>query len=360
MSNRNMLLCAMSATLLSGAPGAVASYGLKFEVRLPGQTTWQESVFLINISGGTVEFRVGVYVDPLAPITVPDGTGNAVAMARFIGSTRLSGILAEDVIKDLKLLAPDAGPELMQVSGNRVGTSSILSFAQQIFPGPLPTAPKFYNPLYQGVIVVKDCMSPRLIEVRAASFGASGQPGLTFYTDASPVNKQIGIPPFSRSDEVANIYVQATGQAPTIVGPVSQHACVGGAAELSIEASGPNSESYDFHWRKNGTYIPGATSKTLFFPFVRASDRGTYTCVVFGYDCASSQSAQLFVCIADFNCDNVVDDADFSTFAVGYNLLDCADPSMPTGCLSDLNSDGFVDDADFQLFVPAYNTLACP
>ena len=65
-------------------------------------------------------------------------------------------------------------------------------------------------------------------------------------------------------------------------------------------------------------------------------------------------------CRADLNGDNVVDDADFVLFAAAYNILDCADPSMPAGCPADLNGDGFVDDADFVIFVGAYNELVCP
>lgn len=66
------------------------------------------------------------------------------------------------------------------------------------------------------------------------------------------------------------------------------------------------------------------------------------------------------VCIGDLNHDGQVDDADFQSFAVAYNILDCADPTMPVGCPSDLNGDGLVDDADFQVFVIAYDTLLCP
>lgn len=65
-------------------------------------------------------------------------------------------------------------------------------------------------------------------------------------------------------------------------------------------------------------------------------------------------------CPADFNHDNQVDDSDFTVFVVGYNLLDCADPSMTLGCPADVNYDGFVDDADFVVFVAAYNELLCP
>lgn len=66
------------------------------------------------------------------------------------------------------------------------------------------------------------------------------------------------------------------------------------------------------------------------------------------------------LCPADLNSDTVVDDLDFQLFAAAYNILDCADPSMPAGCPADLNSDAFVDDADFSIFVVAYDVLLCP
>ncbi|MGH7244211.1 MAG: PEP-CTERM sorting domain-containing protein [Phycisphaerales bacterium] len=65
-------------------------------------------------------------------------------------------------------------------------------------------------------------------------------------------------------------------------------------------------------------------------------------------------------CPADFNHDGVVEDSDFTIFVAGYNILDCADPTMTPGCPADMNGDGFVDDADFVQFVVAYNALLCP
>lgn len=65
-------------------------------------------------------------------------------------------------------------------------------------------------------------------------------------------------------------------------------------------------------------------------------------------------------CSGDLNGDGLVDDSDFVLFVAAYNILDCADPTMPAGCPSDLNGDGFVDDADFVIFAGAYNDLLCP
>ncbi|MBX3380024.1 MAG: hypothetical protein KF805_08000 [Phycisphaeraceae bacterium] len=65
-------------------------------------------------------------------------------------------------------------------------------------------------------------------------------------------------------------------------------------------------------------------------------------------------------CPGDLNNDGFVDDSDFVIFLASYNILDCADPSMPAGCPADFNRDGFVEDADFVIFVGAYNQLLCP
>lgn len=71
-------------------------------------------------------------------------------------------------------------------------------------------------------------------------------------------------------------------------------------------------------------------------------------------------TATTSACPGDINNDGFVDDADFIFFVQGYNILDCADPSMPPGCPADFNHDGFVDDADFLIFVVGYNELVCP
>jgi hypothetical protein len=65
-------------------------------------------------------------------------------------------------------------------------------------------------------------------------------------------------------------------------------------------------------------------------------------------------------CVGDLNFDGLVDDNDFVDFVFAYNILDCADPSMPMDCPADFNFDGVVDDSDFVEFVLAYSELLCP
>ncbi|MBL8887709.1 MAG: hypothetical protein JNK16_13705 [Phycisphaerales bacterium] len=77
---------------------------------------------------------------------------------------------------------------------------------------------------------------------------------------------------------------------------------------------------------------------------------------------ASSFDRAFFVsstCPSDLNGDVAVDDSDFLLFMVHYNLLACADQSMPIGCPSDFNNDGNVDDSDFLIFIAAYDALLC-
>lgn len=94
---------------------------------------------------------------------------------------------------------------------------------------------------------------------------------------------------------------------------------------------------------------------------------GSHGQLLFGYSGYGGRATLTFVlgtplapCPGDLNGDRQVDDSDFVTFAVAYNILDCADPAMPGACPSDLNADGFVDDSDFVAFAAAYDALVCP
>ncbi|MBS0188632.1 MAG: hypothetical protein JSS51_11225 [Planctomycetes bacterium] len=98
--------------------------------------------------------------------------------------------------------------------------------------------------------------------------------------------------------------------------------------------------------------------------FRNAANTGTELVITdsttFGVGISKMLTVQRKVCTGDFNSDGLVDDADFQIFVVGYDILDCADASMPAGCPTDITRDGFVDDADFQKFVVAYDALLCP
>ncbi|MBX3380023.1 MAG: hypothetical protein KF805_07995 [Phycisphaeraceae bacterium] len=121
----------------------------------------------------------------------------------------------------------------------------------------------------------------------------------------------------------------------------------GGTAQFSIETTGSGGRIGEFVgiWRND---MPRIIRLRM-----DSSGDGTW-----GID--DIQWIASGTCPGDLNGDGLVEDADFVIFLNAYNILDCADPSMPVGCPADLNGDGFVDDADFVNFVAAYNELLCP
>lgn len=117
-------------------------------------------------------------------------------------------------------------------------------------------------------------------------------------------------------------------------------------------------------WRNTGAGSQGGTSGDAAFNSGAAAGGGNATST----EATTSNGGGAAIirltylqpgCPADLNLDGFVDDADFSLFAGAYNILDCADPSMPDGCPADLNADNVVDDTDFVVFVVAYNELVC-
>jgi len=125
----------------------------------------------------------------------------------------------------------------------------------------------------------------------------------------------------------------------------------------TVELSAPG-------WRVNN-YASGAPATTQQLQEVLADLRGLFILTEWntGADNTDFDNVRwpgAASCPGDLNSDQQVDDADFVIFLAAYNLLDCADPTMPPGCPADLNADNAVDDSDFVLFVRAYNELVCP
>jgi len=150
---------------------------------------------------------------------------------------------------------------------------------------------------------------------------------------------------------------------PIVASPGNQGACPGGTVQFTAPVNG--TPPFSYQWRFNGDPIdpllnPSATKPTLEITDVRPEVVGTYDCVVTGpCDSGTSPGVTLALCPSDLDCNSQVDDEDFQFLLGAYNILDCADPSMPSGCPSDLNADGVVDDSDFVIFIAAYNQLLC-
>lgn len=102
------------------------------------------------------------------------------------------------------------------------------------------------------------------------------------------------------------------------------------------------------------------TAATLTITNATPADTGNYK-VLFWNTCGEVESVAVKVTVkghaADINGDGLVDDDDFSLFALQYDAMLCSDPQMPDGCSADFNGDGQVDDADFNILAPAYNVM---
>ena len=140
---------------------------------------------------------------------------------------------------------------------------------------------------------------------------------------------------------------------------------------IYLGAAASSNQVITYSWKRNGqtvtdglygnTRVVGATTNALRIQNPTPAWAGEWICeATNACSTVASTAAQVTICRADFNNDNQVDDADFGTFVVSYNLLDCFDPGMVGGCRADLNGDLVVDDADFTHFVLAYNDLVCP
>jgi len=102
------------------------------------------------------------------------------------------------------------------------------------------------------------------------------------------------------------------------------------------------------------------TPATLTITNATPADTGNYK-VLFWNTCGEVESVAVKVTVkghaADINGDGIVDDDDFTLFAIQYDAMLCSDPAMTDGCSADFNSDGQVDDADFNILAPAYNVM---
>ena len=98
-----------------------------------------------------------------------------------------------------------------------------------------------------------------------------------------------------------------------------------------------------------GSIITGATQSTLRVVGPTNPDRGSYRCLVTG-SCAQvlAGPADVQLCPADFNCDGLLDVADYIEFEA------CLEGDCTPGRTADFNGDGFADIYDLSEFVAAF------
>jgi uncharacterized membrane protein len=140
---------------------------------------------------------------------------------------------------------------------------------------------------------------------------------------------------------------------------------------IFLGAAASSNQVITYSWKRNGqlvtdglygsTRVIGAATNAMRIENPTPAWAGEWICeATNACSTVASTPAQVTICRADFNNDGNVDDADFGTFAVSYDVLDCFDPQMVLGCRADINGDFVVDDLDFSLFAVAYDTLVCP
>lgn len=127
--------------------------------------------------------------------------------------------------------------------------------------------------------------------------------------------------------------------------PASQIICIGGTATLSVNAVGSMPISYEWHGPSGP--IPGATGPDYTFTAATTADTGRYYCVA-SNTCgsATSPSARVLVCQADFNCDGTIDFFDY---------LDFVDAFTHGLSSADINGDGSIDFFDYLDFVNVFS-----
>ncbi len=115
---------------------------------------------------------------------------------------------------------------------------------------------------------------------------------------------------------------------------------------------------FSFVWKKDGvvindgttahnSVIAGATTNSLSISNLRIGDNGNYVCeITNSCGTVATNAGRLLVCVADFNCDGIVDFFDYLDFTSAFSQ----------GSLSaEFNDDGVVDFFDYLDFVDAFS-----
>ncbi|MBY0111282.1 MAG: hypothetical protein K2Y21_00565 [Phycisphaerales bacterium] len=206
-----LTVAASAAILVSSA--AQAAWGLQYDLSKDG-VTWASTV---NASSGdTISFRIGAYFDVGTKITTADGTGNAMAVGRFTGSSRFTSFLPGDVLQNVVRTASSGEVPVVQTSGGVIGTSSVTSFAGQVL-ATLPAQPQTYYELLRGELKVHSGVA-RFLDLINKTFGSGSVPGLVFYHDGSPLNLQSGVPDTPRFDRTAYIFIPSPPSLTMVLG----------------------------------------------------------------------------------------------------------------------------------------------
>ncbi len=126
--------------------------------------------------------------------------------------------------------------------------------------------------------------------------------------------------------------------------PADATVCPGGSTTFSMGVIGAGTRTYQ--WRHNRIAILHANSQSYAVVNARATDAGSYDCVIRS-SCTYliTHTATLRVCAADFNCDDAVDFFDYDDFVAAFEA------GTPA---ADFNHDTAIDFFDFDDFVARF------
>ncbi|MBA4150074.1 MAG: immunoglobulin domain-containing protein [Verrucomicrobia bacterium] len=117
--------------------------------------------------------------------------------------------------------------------------------------------------------------------------------------------------------QIANFRQASSASGPPVIGlqPLSQSVFTGDSALFSVSATGASPLTY--HWRKEGSIIPGATLSSYSFNNIQLRDAGNYSVIVSNaHGTATSDNASLSVALGT-SLGEAVDNLGFNWFTGG-------------------------------------------
>jgi hypothetical protein len=159
---------------------------------------------------------------------------------------------------------------------------------------------------------------------------------------------------------ISGLFELGPAPCPSVTAPTTLYHCPSLPAHFSIEASGAGPFTYQWQclatggtWTALGNgsipgigIVSGATTPQL--SIAQSADSGrAFRCVTINTcGMATSPPAQLYICIADFNCDGTVDFFDYLDFVSSF---------ASNESIADFNHDTVIDFFDYLDFVSAFS-----
>lgn len=282
-------------------------------VRDPGASTWSQQAYL-KASNTGVEDYFGWSVA---------ASGDTTVVGAYLEDGSATGIDGDQASN----AAPDAGAAY--VFARQPGGST---WSQLAYLKPSSTNPAdFFG---RSVAVSGDLVAVGAFGEDSAATGVNGNDSNNSASGSGAAYVFIGVGAECAPPQVAEH-------------PISQTRCPAAAVSFSVSALGTGSLQYQ--WRRDGQALSdggeiiGVRTPMLTISPAQVANAGVYDCIVTnGCGTATSNTAALVICAADFDCSGFADFDDFTAFVSEFEAgADSAD----------FDQSGFVDYDDFIAFV---------